>query len=208
MVLGSLLVGGSYVSSAPNVVNSFNTRTGDVALTAADVTGALTFTPAKQLDLTATNTNLANNYYTKSASDSLFALLGSSYTKTESDARYAASGQVLKSLNNLTDDVVLAAGSNITITPSGNTLTIASNAPPSPPQLYINPLRVATLQWYEANQTGLNFPIEVGSTDVAFDGSNIWVLRPILNRVTKLRASDGANLGTFFCGKRPIWYSL
>jgi hypothetical protein len=37
-----------------------------------------------------------------------------------------ASGQVVKSLNSLTDNVTLAAGSNITITPSGNTLTLAA----------------------------------------------------------------------------------
>ncbi len=39
-----------------------------------------------------------------------------------------ALGQVVKGLNTLTDNVTLAAGSNITITPSGNTLTIASTA--------------------------------------------------------------------------------
>lgn len=38
-----------------------------------------------------------------------------------------ASTQVVKSLNTLKDDVTLAAGSNVTITPSGNTLTIASS---------------------------------------------------------------------------------
>lgn len=36
-------------------------------------------------------------------------------------------GQVVKSLNTLKDDVVLAAGSNITVTPSANTLTIAAS---------------------------------------------------------------------------------
>ena len=35
-------------------------------------------------------------------------------------------GHVVKTLNGLTDNVTLAAGSNITLTPSGNTLTIAS----------------------------------------------------------------------------------
>ena len=35
-------------------------------------------------------------------------------------------GHVVKTLNGLTDNVTLAAGSNISITPSGNTLTIAS----------------------------------------------------------------------------------
>jgi hypothetical protein len=37
-----------------------------------------------------------------------------------------AAGQVVKSINSLRDDVTLAAGSNVTITPSGNTLTIAA----------------------------------------------------------------------------------
>ncbi len=37
-----------------------------------------------------------------------------------------ASGQVVKSLNGLTDTVSLTAGANVTITPTGNTLTIAS----------------------------------------------------------------------------------
>jgi len=36
------------------------------------------------------------------------------------------SGSVVKSLNTLKDNVTLAAGANVTITPSGNTLTIAS----------------------------------------------------------------------------------
>ncbi len=37
-----------------------------------------------------------------------------------------ANGQVVKSLNNLRDNVTLAAGANVSITPSGNTLTIAA----------------------------------------------------------------------------------
>jgi hypothetical protein len=37
-----------------------------------------------------------------------------------------ASGQVLKGLNGLTDQIMLAAGANISITPNGNKLTIAS----------------------------------------------------------------------------------
>lgn len=39
-----------------------------------------------------------------------------------------AFGAVVKNINTLTDSVTLAAGSNITITPSGNTLTFASTA--------------------------------------------------------------------------------
>jgi len=39
-----------------------------------------------------------------------------------------AAGQVVKSINALTDGVTLAAGSNMSITPSGNTLTFSSSA--------------------------------------------------------------------------------
>jgi len=44
------------------------------------------------------------------------------------DSSEIAAGQVVKSVNTLKDDVTLAAGSNITITPGGNTLTINSTA--------------------------------------------------------------------------------
>ncbi len=43
-----------------------------------------------------------------------------------------ALGQVVKSINGLTDNVTFAAGSNITITPVGNTLTIAASGGQSP----------------------------------------------------------------------------
>ena len=38
---------------------------------------------------------------------------------------------------------------------------------------------------------------------VAFDGANIWVTNCRSNNVTKLRASDGASLGTFPVGVQP-----
>ena len=38
------------------------------------------------------------------------------------------SGEIVKSINSLTDDVTLVAGSNVSITPSGNNLTINSTA--------------------------------------------------------------------------------
>ena len=50
-----------------------------------------------------------------------------------------ATGQVVTSLNSLTDNVKLEAGSNITITPSGNTLTIATAAGSSK-AYYTNPV--------------------------------------------------------------------
>jgi hypothetical protein len=59
----------------------------------------------KILDGTIANSDLANNAVTSGK---------------------IAGAQVVKSLNTLKDDVVLAAGANVTITPSGNTLTIAA----------------------------------------------------------------------------------
>jgi YVTN family beta-propeller protein len=38
---------------------------------------------------------------------------------------------------------------------------------------------------------------------VAFDGTNIWVTNLGSNTVSKLRASDGANLGTVAVGLGP-----
>jgi trimeric autotransporter adhesin len=61
---------------------------------------------------------------TKLAVDSVtvFALQSNSVTTAK-----VAAGQLVKSLNGLRDDVVLSAGPNVTITPSGNTLTIDSS---------------------------------------------------------------------------------
>jgi hypothetical protein len=46
-------------------------------------------------------------------------------------ARSVADGQVVKSINSLKDDVILAAGDNITITQDANTLTVAAEIPGS-----------------------------------------------------------------------------
>jgi hypothetical protein len=111
-----------------------------------------------------------------------------------------APSQVVRSFNGLTENVTVAAGSNISITSTGNTLTIASDVSPSP---YLNPLRVATLQWYEANQTGFTFPTGLRSQEVAFDGTNIWVLSKNPDQLWKRRVSDGANLGTIGIQDQP-----
>jgi hypothetical protein len=60
-----------------------------------------------------------------------------------------------------------------------------------------NPLKVALLKWYAANETGITFPVGMGPTGVAFDGANIWTANYNDGTVTKLRASDGTVLGTF-----------
>jgi hypothetical protein len=74
--------------------------------------------------------------------------------------------------------------------------------PIGPAGLAINPLQVALLKW--APYSDVTFPVEGGPFGVAFDGANIWVANSGSNSVTKLRASDGANLGTFSVGGGPL----
>jgi len=70
-----------------------------------------------------------------------------------------------------------------------------------------NPQQVATQHWYPANLT-TSFPVGtalgLNPFGVTFDGDNVWVVDPGSNNVTKLRASDGARLGTFAVGAHPM----
>ena len=65
-----------------------------------------------------------------------------------------------------------------------------------------NPLKIALLKWYQANQT-TSFTVGNSPNDVAFDGQNIWVTNGGDDTVTKLRPSDGTVLGTFNVGSQP-----
>jgi hypothetical protein len=62
-----------------------------------------------------------------------------------------------------------------------------------------NPLKIALLKWYQANlTTGFNVGSKNGDPyGVAFDGENIWTANSGNGTVSKVRASDGAVLGTF-----------
>ena len=65
----------------------------------------------------------------------------------------------------------------------------------------INPKAVAILRWYPAN---VATSFGVGQPwGVAFDGANVWVTNQASNTVSKLRASDGATLGTFTVAPTP-----
>jgi hypothetical protein len=119
---------------------------------------------------------------------------------TSLDGNKLTAGTAVKSVNGLTDNVTLAAGNNVTITPSGNTLTISAGAGVTSQQY--NPNQVALLRWYAA-RNGINFPIGVNPQEMAFDGSNIWVVNGGSNSVTKFSASDGTVLGTYSVGSGP-----
>jgi hypothetical protein len=59
-----------------------------------------------------------------------------------------------------------------------------------------NPLQIAILHWYDANLAA-SFPTGNTPGPIAFDGANMWVANNHDNNVYKIRASDGALLGTF-----------
>jgi hypothetical protein len=64
-----------------------------------------------------------------------------------------------------------------------------------------NPLKIALLKWYLANRT-IFVSIGAGEQPIGlcFDGANIWTANYNGNSVTKVRANDGAVLGTFKVG--------
>jgi len=72
----------------------------------------------------------------------------------------------------------------------------ANGAPPP-----ANPLQVALLKWYKINLT-TTFKVPENPLGVVFDGENIWMCTNATgpDKVVKLRASDGADLGTFDVG--------
>ncbi len=53
-----------------------------------------------------------------------------------------------------------------------------------------------------------SFPVGGGPSAIAFDGVNMWVVSLFGDNVTKIRASDGANLGTFAVGNNPSGISF
>jgi hypothetical protein len=71
----------------------------------------------------------AGNYETLSPRQELTSSPYSIRAQSAGTAADVSNGSVVKSLNTLKDAVSLAAGANVTITPSGNTLTISSTGP-------------------------------------------------------------------------------
>ena len=122
------------------------------------------------------------------------------WTKLKNVPSSIASGQFVNTLNGLSGTVSLAAGDNISITPSGNILTISSTGAPPP---NVNTQQIAMLRWYGANTTNSAYAVGNKPIGLAFDGSSMWVANLNSDNVMKLRASDGANLGTFAVGSLP-----
>ncbi len=105
--------------------------------------------------------------------------------------------------------VLLVAAASLLPGRAQDAATAAANQSEQPPThnwAAGNPLKIALLKWYQANSWTTTF--NVGKTKnsnpygVAFDGANIWTANSE-GTVTKLRASDGANLGNFEVGGLP-----
>jgi outer membrane lipoprotein-sorting protein len=130
---------------------------------------------------------------------------------TSLDGNKITQGSVVKSVNGLGDSVTLASGNNITITPSGNTLTISAAGTGSSSPSF-NPLQLATLRWYDMNEAQADISVGNEPLGVAFDGANMWVVNFTCagcpGTVSKLRLSDGAGLGTFNVGSAPVFASF
>ena len=64
-------------------------------------------------------------------------------------------------------------------------------------------MKIALLKWYDVSSSA-SFQVGAGPWGVAFDGGSIWVANSNSDNVTKLRASDGALLGTYDVGDGPF----
>src|SRR5580704_5194687 len=73
---------------------------------------------------------------------------------------------------------------------------------------YATPESVSILRWYAINQTAAEFSVGQQPAGAAFDGANMWVANSQSGSVTKLRAADGAALGTFIVGGTPSWMTF
>ncbi len=147
--------------------------------------------------LTANGSGLTNLNATNITTGTLAnARLGQIPTANIADGAVTAAkigaGQVVKSLNGLGDSVTLAAGTNITITPSGNTLTIASTSGGG-----------GGIQNQTTLQSGANFNIDGTGTALVLNAGTQFNINGsrILSRAGSLNlfageAAGAANSGT------------
>jgi len=84
-------------------------------------------------------------------------------------------------------------------TPGATGATGPSRAPgpAGPPGPARNLQQIATLHWYQANQSGTSFRTGDYSANMVFDGTNIWVVSANEGTVTEFQPSTGAVLATY-----------
>lgn len=84
--------------------------------------------------------------------------------------------------------------------PKGDTGT---QGPAGANGLGYSPQQVALLRWYELIGVGNNFTTGNNPTEIAFDGSDVWISNSGSGSVTKLKGSDGSLIGTYAVGNSP-----
>ena len=58
----------------------------------------------------------------------------------------------------------------------------------------LNLMQVATLRWFEANQSGNTVTVGSQPNGMVFDGANVWVCNTAGHSVSDMRATDGTVL--------------
>ena len=72
-----------------------------------------------------------------------------------------------------------------------------------PPNVVHHSVRARGMQIQTIPQA-IDFSVGRRPEALLFDGNNVWVANQQSDSLTKLRASDGLNLGTFETGTRPV----
>jgi hypothetical protein len=176
---GNIAVSGNANLTATNAIHATTATTADSANSLANTATV----NGNQVNGALTNATIAGTAIT---GDIAATQVSGNLTNATMSGNNITSGTVVKGLNGLTDNVTLAAGNNVTITPSGNTLTISS----------ADSSRRAVLgQWWTTTphvDTNLGITNLAGNNlqTVISDGADVWV-PDFIDSVWRVRASDG-----------------
>lgn len=126
-VNNALLADGSV--NTPKIADASVTNTKIVDISGSKITGSITTAtiPGSNVTGPVANATSAVSFSGPLAGDVTGTQAATAIANNAVTDPKIAAGQVVKSINTLKDNVTLAAGTNITITPAGNTLTIASS---------------------------------------------------------------------------------
>jgi len=119
--------------------------------------------PQRWLEI-AVRTNGADSFVTLDPRQQVTAVPYATHAATASNV---VSGSVVKSLNNLRDDVTLTAGANVTLTPVGNSITIAAT-----------------------NVGGTSGPWALNGASAFYNGGNVGIGTTSPGAVLEIRAPD------------------
>ena len=150
---------------SPIVTNSAVTVSNGLFTTTVDLGGSVFTGGSLWLEI-AVSTNAANNFSTLVPRQQFTPTPYSVYAQSAGTAAGAAPGTLVTSLNALKDDVALVPGTNVTITPNGNTLTISSAGAGGNGIWAVN----GNNTYYTAGRVGIGTTSPVGALQLASGG--------------------------------------